>query len=253
MEKSMKTDKIFNILFPRRCPVCGEVVRAAGGLVCPSCLSKFSFVKNPVCKICGKEVLDETVELCADCMKHRHAFDYGVALLHYNEAARHSMAQIKYENKREYLELYGEFLAARYRGRISRMHADAIVPVPVHESRMRARGFNQAQLLAEILGRKLGIPVMPELLKRTKKTAPQKELSAAERLKNLTGAFEAGEIPASVKSVLIADDIYTTGSTVEACARALRSAGVEHVYFAVICTTGGRESSLPERNGSGTL
>ena len=82
--------------------------------------------------------------------------------------------------------------------------------------------------------------MVPDALVRSKRTLPQKELSAAERLKNLSGAFLAGEIPAGVRSVLLVDDIYTTGSTIEACARALRNAGVEHVYFAVICMTGGR-------------
>lgn len=236
----MNKENILSILFPRRCPVCGEIVRPAGRLICPSCFLKLSFVKSPVCKKCGKEILDETVEFCKDCMVHRHAFEYGVALLNYNEAARNSMAQVKYHNKREYLDFYGALLAVRYGKRICKMGVDAIVPVPVHASRRRRRGFNQAQVLAEVLGKRLGIPVRPELLTRPKRTEPQKNLTAAERLKNLSGAFRAGEIPKNVRAVLIVDDIYTTGSTMEACARALRQAGVERVYFAVICTTGGR-------------
>ena len=72
------------------------------------------------------------------------------------------------------------------------------------------------------------------------KTLPQKDLSAAERLKNLSGAFAAGEIPEGIRSVILVDDIYTTGSTIEACARALRASGISRVYFVVICMTGGR-------------
>ena len=120
------------------------------------------------------------------------------------------------------------------------MAVEAIVPVPIHSSRRRARGFNQAEVLAEILGDKLKIPVEPQMLTREKKTRPQKELSAAERLKNLSGAFAAGKECGRIKRVLLVDDIYTTGSTIEACARVLQSAGVETVYFAVICMTGGR-------------
>ena len=97
-----------------------------------------------------------------------------------------------------------------------------------------------AEVLAVCLGKRLGIPVEPGMLIRDKKTKPQKELSAADRLKNLSGAFRAGTIPEGIKTVLLVDDIYTTGSTVEACARALRSAGVSRVYFVVICMTGGR-------------
>ncbi len=95
-------------------------------------------------------------------------------------------------------------------------------------------------MLAGILGEKLKIPVAPKMLIRRKRTRPQKELSASERLKNLSGAFAAGEGSGGIKRVLLVDDIYTTGSTVEACARVLQNAGVEKVYFAVICMTGGR-------------
>lgn len=236
----MNKEMILNILFPRRCPVCGEIVRPAGRKICPSCFPKLSFVKSPVCKKCGKEVMDETVEFCEDCMTHRHAFEYGLALLNYNEVARHSMAQIKYNNKREYLDFYGAAMAARYGKKFKQMQIDAIVPVPVHVSRRRARGFNQAELLGKILGKRLGVPVCSEMLVRSKKTVPQKNLTASERLKNLSGAFTAGAVPSGVHTVLLTDDIYTTGSTIEACARALRAAGVERVYFAVICMAGGR-------------
>lgn len=180
------------------------------------------------------------MEFCADCMRRRHTFEYGIALFNYNEAARHSMAQIKYGNKREYLDFYGAAAAAGFGKTIRRIHADALVPVPVHASRKKMRGFNQAEILAEIIGKKLGIPVKPEMLIRNKKTLPQKDLSASERLKNLSGAFAAGKMEDGIRRVILVDDIYTTGSTVEACARALRAAGVEQVYFVVICMTGGR-------------
>lgn len=238
--KSMKRESILNVLFPRRCPVCGEIVKPAGRLICPPCVKKLSFVTSPVCKKCGKEIPDETAEFCEDCLGRRHAFEYGVALLNYNEAARRSMAKIKYSNKREYLDFYGTALAARYKGVFRRMGVEALVPVPVHAARRRKRGFNQAEVLAEVLGRELGIPVRPEFLTRTKRTEPQKDLTAAERLKNLSGAFSAGGTAGEASSVLIVDDIYTTGSTMEACARALRGAGTGRIYFAVICTTGGR-------------
>lgn len=231
---------ILDLLFPRRCPVCGEIVRPAGRLICPSCLPKLSFTASPVCKKCGKEITDEGAEYCRDCMTHTRTFEYGVALLNYNEAARRSVSRIKYNNKREYLDFYGEALAARYAKTIARMAVDAIVPVPVHCSRKRRRGFNQAEVLARVIGKRLNIPVYPDLLIRTRKTLPQKDLSPGERLSNLSGAFTAAPVPPNVQSVLLIDDIYTTGSTVEACTRILKAAGVRRVYFAVICTAGGR-------------
>lgn len=239
----MDKNTILDILFPRRCPVCEEIVKPAGSLICPSCFRELSFVRPPVCKKCGKEIADEIMEFCEDCMAHRHSFEYGVGLVNYTETARKSMVRIKYENKREYLDFYGAALAARYEETIRRMRIDALVPVPVHASRKRKRGFNQAEVLAKIIGEKLNIPVRTDLLIRTKKTLPQKELSPAERLKNLKGAFAAGPGMANqenVRRILLVDDIYTTGSTMEACSGVLKKAGAESVYFVVICMTGGR-------------
>ena len=90
----MKFNKILDILYPRRCPVCGDITGGFGRMICPDCLRKLSFVKSPVCKKCGKEIEDESMEFCPDCMRHPRAFEYGIALLNYDEAARHSMAQL---------------------------------------------------------------------------------------------------------------------------------------------------------------
>lgn len=236
----MSEKTILDILFPRRCPVCGEITKPAGSLICPSCFRKLSFVKPPVCKKCGKEVQDETMEYCEDCARHSHAFEYGIALLNYDETAKHSVAQVKYNNKREYLDFYGTALSVRFERKIRGMNVDLLVPVPVHRTRRRKRGFNQAEVLAEVMGRRLKIPVEPAALIRHRKTLPQKELTAAERLKNLSGAVRADRKLTAGKRILLVDDIYTTGSTVEACSRALLEAGAEKVFFAVICMTGGR-------------
>ena len=166
----MMMGRILDVLFPRRCPVCGEIVVPAGRFVCPSCLGRLSPVKEPVCKRCGKEISDPSEEYCDICRGKKRSFESGVALLNYNEAARKSMSRIKYENKREFLDFYGAALAYRYEKEIKRMRADCIVPVPVHSSRKRSRGFNQAEVLADIVGQKLGIPVEKKLLVRPKNT-----------------------------------------------------------------------------------
>lgn len=236
----MNRESLIGILFPRRCPVCDGIVKPPGRLICPGCFGRLSPVRPPVCKKCGKEIIDAAAEYCVDCIRRGRSFEYGVALLNYDETARRSMARIKYSNRREYLDFYGAALAARHEKTIRRMNADAIVPVPLHSSRMRQRGFNQAEVMARILGERLGVPVMPDLLVRDRKTQPQKDLTARERLKNLSGAIRAGKIPDGIRTVLLTDDIYTTGSTVEACTRALMKAGIGKVYFAVICITGGR-------------
>lgn len=222
-------------LFPRRCPVCDSIVISENGLICPSCLKELSFIKSPVCKKCGKELLDETTEYCFDCSRRRRSFEYGIGLVNYNETAAHSMIKIKYKNKREYLDFYIEAALMICSEKILQMGGDILLPVPVHPSRLRERGFNQAEILARGLGRGLGIPVEADILKRGKKTAPQKLLDPGARLKNLEEAFVAGRIPGEIKTAILVDDIYTTGSTIEACTRALKKAGIKKVYFFAVC------------------
>ena len=232
-EKIKKPASLFlDALFPRRCPVCGRIP-GEGRLVCPSCLNELSFVSSPVCKKCGKEIISETMEYCLDCTRHRRSFEYGVALMNYNPAASRSMAAIKYKNKREYLDFYAEEAVNRCGKCLRFMEVDFLVPVPVHPARRRKRGFNQAELLAKKLGERLELPVRTDVLQRKKKTEPQKSLSPSERLKNLEQAFEAA--PVCAKTILLVDDIYTTGSTVEACTRALLRAGAKKVYFFTVC------------------
>ncbi len=234
-------ERCISLLFPRRCPVCGDVVPDPGDLICPACVGKLSPVSQPACKKCGKEVLHQRMEYCLDCNRHSRTFETGAALLNYNEAARRSMAAVKYKNRREYLDFYAAALARRFERRVRRWNPAVLVPVPVHPSRRRRRGFNQAEELARRLGRLWQIPVDSQMLVRSRKTAPQRDLNPEERLRNLQHAFIFGkdcvEIP---ETVLLVDDIYTTGSTVEACSRVLKAAGVRKVYFVAICIGGGR-------------
>lgn len=238
---------LVNVLFPRRCPVCGRIVYPEREMICPSCISRLSVVKQPVCKKCGKEVLSDQIEYCLDCTRHHRTFDSGAALLNYNEAAKHSMAAIKYKNKREYLDFYGAAMVSRFGKLMNLWQADALIPVPIHPSRRRERGFNQAEELAKRLGRGWGIPVDRKLLIRRKKTAPQRELNPSQRLRNLQEAFQInpsykeedkeGKVP---RCAVLVDDIYTTGSTIEACSRVLKSAGVEEIHFLTVCIGIGR-------------
>ena len=153
-----------------------------------------------------------------------------MALLNYNEISAPSLAKIKYHNHREYLDFYAEAAYRKYAARIARLSPDLIIPVPVHKSRMKKRGFNQAE----------EIPMNSSLLIRSKKTVPQKDLGPALRLKNLEQAFSCRKLPYRMKKVLLIDDIYTTGSTAEACSRALKKAGAEQVFLLVIATSSNR-------------
>jgi len=226
---------VINLLFPRRCPVCGDIVQPFGELICPDCVGELSLVRQPVCKKCGKEVEGVSVEYCYDCMRHPRSFEQNFALLNYNTAASRSMSAIKYKGRREYLDFYSQAVCRRFAKTIKRISPDVMVPVPIHSSRRRSRGFNQAELLARQVGRQLQVPVCPAGLKRVKKTLPQKELNQQERLRNLQQAFVPGVLPKGVGTVLLVDDIYTTGTTMEACTRALKSMGVGKVYGLTLC------------------
>lgn len=236
--------RCIDLLFPRRCPVCGDIVDFSGILICPECMEKLSPVKNPICKKCGKELISDQQEYCFDCTRHPKSFDAGRALLNYNEAAQHSVAAVKYKNRREYLDFYAGAMARRFWETVSRWQPQMLVPVPVHPSRRRSRGFNQAEELAKHLSDAWGIPMETRMLLRMRKTRPQHDLGPAERLKNLQQAFavhpqriaDAG----CPETVLLIDDIYTTGSTIEACTRVLKAAGVQKVYFLTICIGCGR-------------
>ena len=179
-----------DLLFPRRCPVCGGVAMPKGRLICPACLKQLSFISSPACMKCGKEIGSRDQEYCTDCIRRKKSFERGFALLNYDSRAAVSMAAVKYHNKREYLDFYARAAALRFEKQFRQAGIQVIVPVPVHASRLKTRGFNQAAVLAEKLSAELGIP-WEELLIRVKKTDPQKSLGSAERLKNLRGAFEA--------------------------------------------------------------
>ena len=223
-----------DLLFPRRCPVCGGVAMPKGRLICPACLKQLSLVSSPACMKCGKEIGSREQEYCADCIRRKKSFTRGFALLNYDSRAAVSMAAVKYHNKREYLDFYARAAALRFGKQFRQAGIQVIVPVPVHASRLKARGFNQAAVLAEKLSAELGIP-WEELLIRVKKTDPQKSLGSAERLKNLRGAFEAEQEAGKWERVLLVDDIYTTGSTAEICSRALLKTGVKQVFVFAVC------------------
>lgn len=126
-------------------------------------------------------------------------------------------------------------MAEQYEDLLRSWNPDALVPIPLHKTRKRKRGFNQAQLLAEKLGEILEIPVEKRILERTKKTGPQKELNDVQRRANLKNAFQVRQNDVRLKRIVLVDDIYTTGSTIDAAAAVLLEHGAEKVYFLTIC------------------
>lgn len=192
-------------------------------------------IKQPACLKCGKQLEDERQEYCSDCMRKTHVFDRGAAVFSYTDAMKKSMYAFKYNNRREYAGFYAANAFKEYGNYLKIWAPQAIIPVPLHKSRYRKRGYNQAQVFAKELSRMSGIPMDENMLVRVKNTRPQKELDDKERVHNLNNAFQI--MPDSVKysSVLLTDDIYTTGTTIDECARVLKDYGVSNVYFLTVC------------------
>ena len=232
---NQKLETILGILYPRRCPVCHEVVKKRGELICPSCRKEVRPVQEPLCKKCGKHISGAEQEYCRDCRTREHLYTRGLALLPYTGKIKQSVYQIKFHNKREYIDFFGPYMAEILGDKILAWEAQALIPVPLHRSKLRKRGFNQAELLAKYVGEALGIPVRTDIVQRTRATKPQKDLTWRERQNNLKGAFKISRYDVKLKKIILVDDIYTTGSTIDGIAGKLLEQGAEEVYFISLC------------------
>lgn len=228
---------VLDAVYPRTCPVCRDVVTPKGEMICPGCREHLGYVTEPSCMRCGKPIASEQEEYCTDCAKKKASFERGFAVFVYDDVMQQAVADFKYRNRKELADFFAEEMAKVYRRKLQRLNIEALIPVPVHVSRRRYRGYNQAEVLSEALTKLVGIPTRKDLLVREKQTTPQKELDAAERLKNLEQAvrLDVEAMKTLPKTVVLVDDIYTTGSTAEACSRVLLRGGVKKVYIFSLC------------------
>ena len=233
MTKKFK-EYLLDMIYPKRCPFCGKVLDATDE-DCLKCKNKPIYITGPRCMKCSKPVLNNEIEYCYDCMEKSHHYISGKAIWIYDDIMKQSIARFKYGGSLEYAPIYGKELVKQY-GSWIKKHADILVPVPLYKKKERARGYNQTEVLANAVGKMLDIPVEAKLLKRIKDTKPQKELNDKERLKNLSEAFFINKKELyKFEKVMLVDDIYTTGSTIEACANILYRAGISEVYFLSVC------------------
>ena len=228
---------IIQLLFPLRCPVCDRVVRSGEEKICTECMGKIKLLTPPWCMKCGKK-LTEDGEFCTDCRNKKHEFMRGRALYEYKSVAS-SIYRFKYGKRQEYADFFGEEIV-RYLGDfIKEVRPDALIPIPLHKKRLAKRGYNQAALLARAVGRYSGVPVNEKILVRVKNTTPLKLQNPAERQNNLKKAFNIAENDVKLNTTVIIDDIYTTGSTIDEAAKALKAAGVKEIYFITLACGAG--------------
>lgn len=216
-----------DILFPPRCLNCrGPVDRS--GVLCGTCWSAIGFIGLPHCAACGRpfDFDPGAGARCGACLRHPPAFDRARAVFVYDDASRGLILGFKHADRTHAAPAFAQWMA-RAGGELLAT-ADRLVPVPLHWTRLFKRRFNQAALLAQELGKQSGVAMLPQGLKRMRRTPSQGHLSAAERWRNLAGAFRAPRRLDGLRIVLV-DDVLTSGATVEACAKALRAAGASAV------------------------
>lgn len=238
-----KTDRILDWIYPRRCPVCDGILEKDEPYICRTCAPELEPLKEPRCRKCGVPIRSLTEEYCVHCAGETHSFDRGFAVYPYHGPIGESLMRFKYSGRQEYAGFYAQAIAVCGGREIRRMRPEILIPVPLHRKKLQTRGYNQAEVLARRLSEKTGIPVETDLVVRRKRTLPQKELNRRQRKKNLKDAFAMKREcrPFPWKRVLLVDDIYTTGSTVDALALLLKRNGAAEVFFVAVAAGGTAE------------
>lgn len=219
-------------LLPPRCLGSGKIVDAPG-MLDAGFWGELAFVSAPACVCCGLPFSFAVTEgsLCAACIDTPPEFDKARAAVIYNDASRQLVLDFKYGDKLHAVATFLPWL--RRAGAEMLAETDLMIPVPLHRRRLWQRRFNQSALLARAIARDAGLPCLPDALRRKRHTVPQKGLSRSERHLNVRGAFamrprDADQIKG--KRVMIVDDVFTSGATLNECARILKKAGAAQVF-----------------------
>lgn len=214
-------EPLLDLIFPPTCGGCG----AEGTFLCNDCEADIPALDRMRCRVCSKP---GTSLLCGWCRATDHPFDGITAPYRWDGIVRDLVYSLKYKGVRASAPRLSELMIAHLRRRS--LSVDVIVPVPLHSRRERQRGYNHSALLAEGIGRGMGIPVAVDMLTRTRNTPPQVSMrTPEERHKNVVDAFECADDPDG-RRVLLVDDVVTTGATIAACSAPLREAGASSIW-----------------------
>lgn len=197
-----------------------------GAWLCAECISRFPRVEPPICPRCGDAAVAD--EVCPRCRKSPLQIESIRSVVYFEGVLREAIHDLKYRGRTVLAEPLGNLMATYWlhHGRT----VDVVVPVPLHPARLRERGYNQAGLLAHHVGRRVGVAVNDGVLMRHRATRPQVELDSSQRRENVHAAFSCSSDALAGTSVLLVDDVCTSGATLESCAVALREGGVRSVY-----------------------
>lgn len=223
-------DPFLSLLYPPRCLVCSQLGESG---LCAGCAAQIVPVAAPLCVVCGQTLAPDDGG-CADCRRRPPAFVRARSLGAYDGVLRHAIHQFKYRDRPQLAVPLGLLLAAYAREQapaLSGLRFDALLPVPMHPVRQRGRGYNQSARLAQVTCRELGLPLSTDALVRIRPTRPQVGLSAEARRTNLRGAFAVRQTElVAGKTLLLIDDVVTSGSSLYECGVTLKAAGAAAVY-----------------------
>ncbi len=227
-------DAVASLLYPPVCAICATPT-AAGKYLCDECDAKTTPIVPPFCSVCSEPFFGAISDVftCANCAHRKIYFDAAVAVFRSRGIVRRVIHDFKYGRQVHLRHIVAGWLDEAMRDpRLCGRHFDLMVPVPLHPTRQRERGFNQAAILAEMLSHRHSIPVRP-FLERIRYTTTQTAFDRAERMENLHNAFRLRR-NANVRDlrVLLIDDVLTTGSTLSECSRILKKAGAFSVHAA---------------------
>ena len=224
--------QLINLVLPPRCVISGEVVDKQG-MISASAWRELSFINEPFCNSCGFpfEFEVEDGALCASCLDYPPHFENARAALKYDDGSRALILGFKHADKTYAVKSFMPWMNRAAQNLFQ--HTDILMPVPLHYTRLISRRYNQAALISSALAKETGIPTINDGLKRTRATVSQGHMDAKGRYKNVKKAFAVNKRYKNSlkgKTVMLIDDVYTTGATVNECAKTLKKAGVNEVY-----------------------
>ena len=231
-------DDLLSFFFPPVCTGCGEKLRENESFFCSVCHDAFDSIPPPICPLCGAPLGNHVLETrkCPECPSGEVHFDSARSAFLYRGAIAEGVKAFKFRSRIELSELFARILYYQIRKKMSGKKFDVIVPVPLHFRRYMQRGYNQAGEIARIISRETYIDHFPDAIKRVRATKAQSGLHHDDRRENVKDAFSPSPGDRlKNKKVLLIDDVYTTGSTINACAGAIKKGGAESVTALTIC------------------
>ncbi|MBN1375220.1 MAG: ComF family protein, partial [Dehalococcoidia bacterium] len=214
--------EVIDFFFPRECIECGKI----GDFICIECLKKLPRLLPPLCPRCGKP--ESSGSFCHECWKTSCSLERVRSVFIFDGIVRKAVHSLKYHNLRAIAGCLGDYMAGYYLE--NNMTGDVLVPVPLYDKRLQARGYNQSALLAKEMSRIVKMPVEEYMVKRTRDTSPQaRTKNVEERRLNMEKAFCSIGANMLGKDIIVIDDVCTSGATLEACASVLRAAGARSV------------------------